>query len=200
MLGAEREHDLTIDYLGLWNERAPPPPYAGVLNSAVKDAGLSNVTTVLGPWPIEHYGGSAIQADSQNCTQYPWRENNTNETNWMDEDGSIADGRSGRCLARIVNRNYVHFCKTATIQWHLISSFYDYFDWARCGVAVANQPWSGEYEITSPTWVLVRSKRDPLHVRFLFTNCHARNFHRRTRRNLRALAGDMQGTIEAVRI
>ena len=53
------------------------------------------------------------------------------------------DGRLGRCLARCVNRNYVSFCKTATIQWHLISSFYDYLPWPRCGVAVANTPWSG---------------------------------------------------------
>ena len=53
---------------------------------------------------------------------------------------------------RCINRNYVTGCHTATFQWHLISSFYDYLPWARCGVAVANEPWSGSYEITSPTW------------------------------------------------
>ena len=65
---------------------------------------------------------------------------------------SIYDGRSARCLARCVNRGYVTGCHTATFQWHLISSFYDYLPWARDGVAVANEPWSGHYEITSPTW------------------------------------------------
>ena len=35
-------------------------------------------------------------------------------------------------------------CGSATFQWHLISSFYDYLPWARDGVAVANEPWSGE--------------------------------------------------------
>ena len=34
-------------------------------------------------------------------------------------------------------------CHTATFQWHLVSSFYDYLPWSRCGVAVANQPWNG---------------------------------------------------------
>ena len=34
----------------------------------------------------------------------------------MDEEGSVNDGRLGRCLARCVSRNYVSFCKTATIQ------------------------------------------------------------------------------------
>ena len=77
-------------------------------------------------------------------------------------------------------------CGSATFQWHLISSFYDYLPWARDGVAVANEPWSGEpqrphssavcvsrreasvsnvktfssaghYEITSPTWSLAHT-------------------------------------------
>ena len=71
--------------------------------------------------------------------------------------GSIFDGRSARCLARCVNRGYVSGCHTATFQWHLISSFYDYLPWARDGVAVANEPWSGHYEITSPTWSLAHT-------------------------------------------
>ena len=65
--------------------------------------------------------------------------------------------RSARCLARCVNRGYVTGCHTATFQWHLISSFYDYLPWARDGVAVANEPWSGHYEITSPTWSLAHT-------------------------------------------
>ena len=46
-----------------------------------------------------------------------------------------------------MSRNYVTGCHTATFQWHLISSFYDYFSYKRCGVAVANTPWSGSYEV-----------------------------------------------------
>lgn len=42
-------------------------------------------------------------------------------------------------------------------QWHLISSFYDYLPWKRCGVAVANTPWSGSYEVTSPLWSLAHT-------------------------------------------
>jgi len=37
--------------------------------------------------------------------------------------------------------------------------FYDYLPWSRCGVAVANQPWSGAYEITSPTWALAHTSQ-----------------------------------------
>lgn len=39
------------------------------------------------------------------------------------------------------------------------SSFYDYLPWSRCGVAVANTPWSGSYEVTSPTWALAHTSQ-----------------------------------------
>jgi hypothetical protein len=60
LLGAQREHGLTIDYVGLWNERSPPPEYAPVLRGAVRAAGLAPATTVVGQWPVEHYGGTVF--------------------------------------------------------------------------------------------------------------------------------------------
>ena len=114
---------------------------------------LHNQTTVLNRLP--HYPGTTHKPDPQGCTQYDW--NTTDGSRWTDEEGSIFDGRSARCLARCVNRGYVTGCHTATFQWHLISSFYDYLPWARDGVAVANEPWSGHYEITSPTWALAHT-------------------------------------------
>ena len=60
LLGAKREHGLVIDYVGLWNERSPPKPYAGLLRAAVEGLGLGEATTVLGPWPVQHYGGSGV--------------------------------------------------------------------------------------------------------------------------------------------
>ena len=129
-----------------------------MLTQAVAAAGLGEATTVLGPWPVEHYGGTGVAEDPRNCTQFPsWKANNSEASRWMDEEGSVSDGRLARCLARCVNRNYVSFCKSATIQWHLISSFYDYLPWARCGVAVANTPWSGAYEVTAATWALAHT-------------------------------------------
>lgn len=58
-----------------------------------------------------------------------------------------------------MSRNYIFGCYTATFQWHLVSSFYDYLPYPRCGVAVANQPWSGAYEIASPTWALAHTSQ-----------------------------------------
>jgi len=155
LLGAKREHGLTIDYIGQWNERSAPKPYDTALRAAVANSELAGETTVLKR--LAHYPGTTDVPDSQGCQQYDW--NTTDGSRWVDEEGSIFDGRSARCLARCVNRNYISMCKTATFQWHLVSSFYDYLPWARDGVAVANQPWSGAFEITSPTWSLAHTSQ-----------------------------------------
>jgi galactosylceramidase len=152
LLGAKREHGLHIDYMGQWNERDAPKDYNDALRRVVGEV-LENQTTVLNRLP--HYPGTSDKPDPQGCTQYQW--DLSDGSRWTDEEGSIFDGRSARCLARCVNRGYVTGCHTATFQWHLISSFYDYLPWARDGVAVANEPWSGHYEITSPTWSLAHT-------------------------------------------
>jgi len=152
--GAKQVHGLDIDYVGQWNERNAPGAYADALRAAVAaDPLVGGVTTVLNRLP--HYPGTGDSMDSKGCTQYEW--NTTDGSRWVDEEGSIYDGRSARCLARCVNRNYIGACHTATFQWHLISSFYDYLPWSRCGVAVANKPWSGFYEIVSPLWALAHT-------------------------------------------
>jgi galactosylceramidase len=154
LLGAKREHGLNMDYIGQWNERNAPKDYNDALRRVVGEAPeLENQTTVLNRLP--HYPGSSDEPDPHGCTQYPW--DLADGSRWTDEEGSIFDGRSARCLARCVNRGYVTGCHTATFQWHLISSFYDYLPWARDGVAVANEPWSGHYEVTSPTWSLAHT-------------------------------------------
>jgi galactosylceramidase len=154
LLGAKNVHGLTIDYMGQWNERNAPAAYNDALRRVVStNAELGGKTTVLNRLP--HYPGTGTTADTRGCTQYQW--NTTDGSRWVDEEGSIYDGRSARCLARCVNRGYVTGCHSAMFQWHLISSFYDYLPWSRCGVAVANEPWSGNYEITSPTWAIAHT-------------------------------------------
>ena len=92
---------------------------------------LNNQTTVLNRLP--HYPGTSDKPDPQGCTQYPWNTEDVSTldgrdhsngrsmmiaacrwqgSRWTDEEGSIFDGRSARCLARCVNRGYVTGCHT----------------------------------------------------------------------------------------
>jgi galactosylceramidase len=153
LLGAKRVHNLTIDFVGQWNEHNAPTDYAAALRAAV--AAASPSTTVLNRLP--HYPGTGATEPANGCTDKEW--NTTDGRYWVDEEGSAMDGGSARCLARCVSRNYVTMCHTATFQWHLISSFYDFLTYKRCGVAVANTPWSGSYEVTSPTWALAHTSQ-----------------------------------------
>ena len=156
LLGAKREHGLDIDYVGQWNERNAPAAYAAALRAAVANSSQAGTTTVLDRLP--HYPGTTDVPDGRGCAQYAWNATDS-WRRWVDEEGSIYDGRSARCLARCLNRGYISSCHTATIQWHLVSAFYDYLPWSRCGVAIANTPWSGAYEITSPTWALAHTSQ-----------------------------------------
>ena len=54
LLGAKREHGLTIDYMGQWNERDAPKAYNDALRKVVSEnAELAGATTVLNRLP--HY-------------------------------------------------------------------------------------------------------------------------------------------------
>jgi hypothetical protein len=56
---------------------------------------------------VAHRGTKLV---AQNCSApgHPaW-----NATNWVDEEGSVADGFSSRCLARTINRGYLSGCYT----------------------------------------------------------------------------------------
>jgi galactosylceramidase len=146
--GAQAHHSIAVDYIGLWNERRPlvPETYRQQLQAALKER-APHVRIATGP----HYPGTSLKA--RNCTaEFSW-----NETRFVDEEGSVADGRSARCLARCINRGYLTGCRTAIFQWHLISSFYDYLSYPRAGIAVAKEPWSGHYEVTSPTWAIAHT-------------------------------------------
>jgi len=154
VLAAKRVHGLEIDYVGLWNEKDAPSEYRMALRSAIANSEAKDRTKVLDR--IEHYAGSTNDPDEEGCQQHNNLILEPGEQ-WADEEGSMYDGRSARCLARVLNRGYISKCKTATIQWHLISSFYDYLPWPRCGLAVANEPWSGAFEITSPLWAVAHT-------------------------------------------
>jgi hypothetical protein len=94
---------LCVRIAGQWNERDAPTEYAAALRAAVASQAELN-TTVLNRLP--HYPGTGSAADASSCKQYEW--NSTDGSRWVDEEGSIFDGRSARsewpgvcCVARV---------------------------------------------------------------------------------------------------
>src|SRR6185312_7745102 len=164
-LGCAKQHNLTMDYLGGWNERGYNKTWYENLRSTLNSSGYSAVQIVGADsdWSIAgdvdsdsafassvnimgaHYPCGYRSAQS-NCS-VPAAALSSGKQLWASENGSDDDNAGAQAMARGINRGYIDGKMTAYINWPVIAAITPNLPYPTMGLAVASQPWSGYYGI-----------------------------------------------------
>jgi hypothetical protein len=168
-MGCAAGYGLTIDYLGGWNEKGYNKTFYENLHNSLRSHGYS--TLVVGAdsgWDVAdamvtdatfaasidiigtHYPCTYVSAmTSCSTTQNAL---NTGKQLWASENGSEDYNAGAAPMARAINRGYLDAKMTAFINWPLVASIYPNLPFPTTALSVANQPWSGSYDIGKQTW------------------------------------------------
>ena len=173
--GAQTHHNLTIDYVGGWNEC-----YSGwdlawfqSLKQALAASGLA--TKIIG---VDEYYAH-LTASAQNLISAPsFYENfDVAATHYPCDFGSImqctdmpriagldkpmwaseSNGESAANIARATNLQYIDGGITASIVWPLIGATYVNLPYSQSGLMLANAPWSENYGVGPRVWAMAHT-------------------------------------------
>ncbi|MEZ0088970.1 RICIN domain-containing protein [Streptacidiphilus sp. EB129] len=174
-MGCAKQHSLSIDYLGGWNERGYNASWYENLHStlAAKGYGSTKVVGADSDWSI----ATAMRSDSAlNSavdivgTHYPCGYMSsmtscsttsdalaTGKQLWASENGSEDADTGAAPMARAINRGYLDAKMTAFINWPLVASIYQNLGFNTMGLVTANQPWSGSYTVGRSLWATAQT-------------------------------------------
>jgi hypothetical protein len=170
-LGCAAQHGLSIDYLGGWNERGydkgwfeklhstlaahhlpvkvvGADSYLDVADAMVADPAFAAAVDIAG-FHYPCHGGDG--GDAATC----YTSGNaiaTGKQLWASENGSQDDNSGAPALIRSITRGYLDGKITATLNWPLLAAIYPNLPYNTVGLMVANQPWSGAYQVGTSLW------------------------------------------------
>ncbi|MBL1086988.1 galactosylceramidase [Streptomyces actinomycinicus] len=181
-----KQKGLTIDYLGGWNERYPRNgsdawykklrsrldaeyPKTKVIGGEndwsiagrmMDDPGLKNAVDVMGlHYPCGYQDAMANCADKNRGADYRASQKliEQGKTLWASENGSQDYDKGAPAVARAINRGYIDSKMTAYINWPVVASLYQNLHFSKNGLVLADQPWSGAYDVGPTAWVMAHT-------------------------------------------
>ncbi|XP_065831251.1 galactocerebrosidase-like [Oscarella lobularis] len=158
--GAKRYYNVTVDYLGIWNEMPWNGDYIKKLRKGLDANGLNHVQIVAadGDWSIaeamakdEELNASVSIVGVHSSAQPPDVVSTLHKPLWRSEDGGIDSAPpswpSAMTWARHLITYYVKNRQTSVILCPLITSWIQNFRRVNHGLIAARHPWSGYYEV-----------------------------------------------------
>ena len=168
---AQKNYNLTIDFIGIWNEMySGPYDFIPYFRKALDSAGFVSTKVIVADaygnrWGIA--GSLAINATRKAAVwgigaHYPGAQSSPEARAldlplWASEDNSLGGLSGGECLARAINENYVNGDMTATISWHLVSAYYTGVPWFGASLLSAGWPTSGTYTVNHAMWAVAHT-------------------------------------------
>ncbi|MFI0508415.1 ricin-type beta-trefoil lectin domain protein [Streptomyces sp. WSLK1-5] len=176
-LGCAKQHGLSIDYLGGWNERGYNVSWYQQLRSALNSNGYGSVRIIAADsdWSVANdvnsnpAFASAVSAigthypcgyrSSQSTCTVPAAALNSGKPLWASENGSDDYNGGAQAMARGLNRGYIDGRMTAYLNWPVVAALTPNLPYPTMGMALAAQPWSGSYSIGKNTWVMAHTSQ-----------------------------------------
>jgi hypothetical protein len=168
--GAKTHHNLTIDYMGGWNERPGNPAWFVDFRKALDQNGMKHVQIVADDefkWAAakamathpeyaaavqvigSHYPDFLTGKDADENLVEALK---TGKPLWGSEIGTSHYHDGAPRLIKQFNRGYIDSKMTAFINWATIWSVLSESPFAGCGLMLANTPWTGHYEVGKQIW------------------------------------------------
>ena len=134
--------------------------FSAVGGDMAQDSTFAKAVSVIGEhYPCGWNGGTPI-SDYPNvetsCPSTPTAQA-LNTPLWASEQGSMDYSAGGLPMARADNIDYIDGRMTATINWPVVASPYSDVGYADQGLVLADQPWSGQYNVGMSTWVTAQT-------------------------------------------
>ncbi len=173
-IGCATQHHLAIDYLGGWNERGFDKSWYENLKSTLTSRGYpTKVVAADSDWTVAdamavdpafkaavdvvgvHYPCGYLGSYTT-CNSTPTAQG-LGKPLWASENGSQDANDGAAAAARAINRDYLDGKMTSYINWPVIAALYPNLSFSTDGMSIANQPWSGAFDIGRTTWVTAQT-------------------------------------------
>ncbi len=178
-LNCAKSHNLSISYIGGWNEASYDANWTKNLRTALNLHGYGNVQILLSDqdpttdWAVANAMASDSSFDAAVsvvgehnpcqapttgfvCTTTPTARS-LGKPLWASELGAMDSNGGAAAMVRSINNGYIQAGLTGFLEWPLVNSIAPGLPFENRGLITADQPWSGNYSVNKMMWAIAQT-------------------------------------------